>query len=235
MATESIEHAPPKVMFIGKLRPSSHQFPSCNRCNNGMSQLDQVAALASFTMGSLRNQSISEEILMKIFRGVLNNTPLAIQYMFGSSENDVFRVNGLLRLVSKVQVDERLFSQWLDPWAAKLGYALWYEHRKSILPTDAHVVVRWFTNTDIVNELYPDELLRVLSGYGTLSQGTWEESGQFFYKHGYIVENEVACFLAAIHDSCLVFIGVFKNAETSELLSSWPTFTTSAETGIVPV
>lgn len=51
-STESIEHAPPKIMFWDKQRSKGLEVPACIRCNHNSSQSDQVAAFYSIAQSS---------------------------------------------------------------------------------------------------------------------------------------------------------------------------------------
>ena len=48
-SAESVEHAPPKVMFLDQTRPKGFEFPACKRCNKGSAEYDQLAAYVAYS------------------------------------------------------------------------------------------------------------------------------------------------------------------------------------------
>lgn len=228
----TIEHAPPKVFFINKEVPSpSHRVPACERCNNGSSGADQVAALAALIQATV-HQEIPEDYINKLVAGVRNNTPSAFEAIVtGTSEDVPIRVDGQVDLYSRVEVDNSIFTDWLNPWAAKQAYALYYLHSGyKILPETSGVVVQWFTNAHVFDELSPDDLLRSLGDYGELRQGKKASELQYSYK--WQLDGEIGCFILMLHDSSMVLLGILDDAQKAEQFPGWTVFSTNSNVGI---
>lgn len=228
----TIEHAPPIVFFINKEVPSAtHRMPACERCNNDSGSADQVAALVSLIQATVHRQ-VPDQYMEKLMRGVRNNAPSAFEAIREGSAQDVpLRVDGEVGLFSKVEVDNSIFSDWLNPWAAKQGYALYYLHSDGkILPPTARVMVQWFTNYHVVEELSPDRLLQSLGHYGELRQGVKSSELQYSYK--WQLDDKIGCFVLMLQDASMVMIGVLHDPELAAQVPHWTLFATDAESGI---
>lgn len=228
----TIEHAPPKVFFINKEIPSgSHRMPACARCNNGSGSADQVAAFVALLQASV-HRDIPKEYIEKLGRGVRNNSPDAFAAIFAGSPSDVpLRVGGKVDLYAKVEIDPIIFENWLDPWAAKQAYALYYLHSDGkILPPTAKVMVQWFTNANISDDLAPDKLLQSLGNYGELRQGIKNSELQYSYK--WQLDDKIGCFVLMLQDASLAMLGIFHDATQAARVPDWKLFSTDAENGI---
>lgn len=227
----TVEHAPPKVFFINKEVPgATHRVPSCARCNNGSSQADQVAALAALTQASV-HRDIPADYFEKVLKGVKNNAPEAfLAIANGRSGDEKLRVNGVVGTYAKVEVDGVIFDRWLNPWAAKQAYALYYLESGKILAPSAAVVVRWFSNADIAEGNAPEKLTKSLLNYGELKQGSRTSGLQYSYK--WQIEPGVSCFILLLQDASLVFLGIFDHLDEEKKFEDWPVFQTNAAIGI---
>lgn len=224
----TVEHAPPKVFFINKEVPSAtHRVPACERCNSESSGKDQVAALVALIQATV-HRDVPDAYIEKLMRGVKNNAASAFLAIAGGPSQDVpLRVDGVVDSYARVEVDK----DWLNPWAAKQAYALYYLHSGGqILPPSSRVMVQWFTNAHVIDELSPDKLLRSLPNYGDLRQGTRNSELQYSYK--WQLDEEIGCFVLMLHDACMVMIGIFHNPEKATEVPDWTLFTTNSEHGI---
>jgi hypothetical protein len=228
----TIEHAPPKVFFVNKEVPAAtHRVPACERCNSGSSNRDQVAALFALTQATV-HRGIPDSYMNKLILGVRNNAPSAFAALIGGASTDVpLRVAGQIDLYSRVEVDNSIFTDWLNPWAAKQAYALYYLHSDGrILPNTSRVVVQWFTNAHVVEGQSPDNLLRALPNYGDLRQGVRNSELQYSYK--WQLDDELGCFVLMLHDSSMVMLGIFHDPSKAAEVPRWTLFATNAEDGI---
>ena len=228
----TIEHAPPKVFFINKVVPAAtHRMPACERCNNGSGAADQVAALVALIQATVHRE-VPDAYMDKLIRGVRNNARSAFDAIANGASSDVpLRVNGNVDVFAKVEIDPRIFPEWLNPWAAKQAYALYYLHSDGrILPPTSRVMVQWFTNDHVVDELSPDELLAALPNYGELRQGTKNSELQYSYK--WQLDEQVGCFVLMLQDASMVMLGVFHDPEQARRVPDWTLFATDAELGI---
>lgn len=130
-----------------------------------------------------------------------------------------------------MEIDKSIFTDWLNPWAAKQAYALHYLHTDSeIIPTTSRVMVQWFTNAHVLEEQSPDTLLRSLGNYGELRQG--KKSSELQYSYRWQLDGDIGCFILILHDSSMVLLGIFDEAEKAEQFPNWTVFATNPELGI---
>lgn len=232
VAATTIEHAPPKVLFVNKEVPAAtHRMPACARCNNGSGPSDQVAALACLIQASV-HKDIPDEYMDKLIDGVKNNSPDAFLAIANGPSYDVpLKVAGKVDYFSRVEIDPTLYTNWLNPWAAKQAYALYYLHSEGrILPPASRVMVQWYTNEHIVDELTPDTLLQSLGSYGELKQGAKNSELQYSYK--WQLDKEIGCFILMLQDASMVLLGIIHDPEQLEAYPDWTLFSTNAERGI---
>ena len=136
----TIEHAPPRVMFVRKLRPKGHEFPACNRCNNGTSQQDQVAALMLFSTAEAFLPGKFRLDFEKAALGVANNAADAINYINTDAEGEIWtNTDAPDQEILAIPVNKRLFSQWLNPWAAKQACAMWHQQTGLIVSKEQRI------------------------------------------------------------------------------------------------
>jgi hypothetical protein len=226
----TVEHAPPRVFFLNRALPTNtHRVPACSRCNNGSSQADQVAALVALTMAIQKPSH--QEYILRLAKGVANNAPEALAMITQGESQDVpLRVDGKIDLYARVEVDHRMFTNWLNPWAAKQAYALHYLHLGKPIPVGAKVMVQWFTNAHVIEEQSPDELLRQLRSYGELRQGI--KTSELEYSYKYQFDPEIGCIILMLHDSSMVMLGIFDPSFPEHEHPKWAMFTTGPERGI---
>jgi hypothetical protein len=227
---DTIEHAPPIVLFVdGQLPASTHRVPACKRCNLGSSQKDQVAALIAITQASIYTDKYND-YFVKLFDGVKNNNPEVIHYFnFTGNEDVPLSINGNVTSFPIASLDPRLFSDWLDPWAAKQAYALYYLHSgKPLSPTD-EVAITYITNSGIIDGNSPDELTNSLTNYGELRQGKKHSRQQ--YEYMWKLDVEASCFVLLMHDASKVILAISHNPP-ERFHDKWSVFSTNEEQGI---
>jgi len=234
----TVEHAPPKIFFIGKHRPSGLEFPACSRCNNGTADSDQVAALFAIIMATVHRPEIESQnsgYIGKLVSGVVNNHPEIITALASDDGFETIKVNGEIQNLPKVKVPDFLYEEFLNPWAAKQGFALWYEHKNASLGPEAKVYVHWETNFSLLDNDILEKFSEGLSGFGELRQGKWETTDQYWYKYGFAEKDgqELGAFLLVLQDASAVMIFVTNGPEQiSESVSKMTTFQTNSAQGI---
>lgn len=202
MAATTLEHAPPKVMFEDKIRPIGHEFPACARCNNGMSSLDQIAAMFAHISGDLskgRDGRFTERLL----RGVANNNPDVFNYIDILNPSKPLKIDfdGREQEGYRVSVNRGLFRKWLNPWAAKQACGLWYfETGKAVSETD-RVIVTWLTNDQLIFEGAPDSILTNLPNARGMHMGRRDFHRQFSYLFGLSNDHDFGAFFSVYQDS----------------------------------
>jgi hypothetical protein len=232
--TETVEHAPPRVFFRDKHRPKGLEFPACRRCNEGSSQLDQVASFVALVASDATRRRVKEEYIGKLLQGIRNNTPEIIQYFGPKAKRIYLNSRGVLQPMVKVPTDRRLFDDWLDPWAAKIACALWYHHTRNILSEEQRIHISWLTNAYLIEHGVPEQLIGIEGRVNWLYQGKVCTSDQFHYKFRVDDDARIGYFLLALHESAIALAVVVDPQGVDKLgWSSSPLFQTSAETGLI--
>jgi hypothetical protein len=199
----TVEHMPPRMMFLGKQRPKGLEFPTCAECNNGTSHADLVASLLGRTFPEPPSEQ-GQNDLAKLLRAVSNNVPGLLQEMYvGTGGQKIARRNipkmpagtGVLR------ADGPLVSGHMTVFAAKLGYALHFQAFGKPVPSGGGVQPLWVSNAQAARDELPTSVIELLPPAQTLRQGKKEVSDQFEYS-----------WLATEDRRHSVFSGVFRSS-----------------------
>jgi len=135
-----------------------------------------------------------------------------------------------------VNLHPKLRRDWINPWIAKQAYALWYQHAGSLIGKDGLVAVKWLTNSALMEQGVPDDLMELAQFEGRLSQGKKQVSDQFFYRYQISRENRLGVFAIGAHDGSLFVATVFdtchKGLSSLKLLKQGDIFRTNSVKGI---
>jgi len=105
--TQTIEHAPPKIMFWDKQRWPGLEVPACQRCNHGSSQSDQLAAFYAIAQSPDFYGTDTNEDRIKFFdklgRGCQNNISEFGSFFVDAGKMSVL-VNGRLETQHKIKL-----------------------------------------------------------------------------------------------------------------------------------
>lgn len=221
--TETIEHAPPRIFMVGSQRPKGLEFPACRRCNGGTSHLDQAVSFIAYS-GGLENliKNNSDAHWDKVFKGVANNYPEVIGYLTGPSSPKKVNLKGSMREVVEVSFDPRLRTEWVFPWIAKMGFALWYEHSGCVADEDLWLQPLWLTNCPIIKD--PNLPARLFpAGFHVVpfKQGRNDFSSQFHYRFAINHEHRLGAFFLCVHDAT-IFMAIVFDAKLREKLVMRP-------------
>ena len=243
-ATETTEHAPPTIMFWDKQRSKGLEVPACERCNNGSSQLDQLAAFFAIAQSPEFYSSGSDEKRTKFFekitKGCINNIP-DFRKLFIDAGEITIDIDGKLEKHSKLKFQDELFNKYLNPWAAKQALAHWYDTHETIFSENGMVIVRWLTNHELITN---PELEPFVSRFGEVSelvQGLKNNNDQFYIRYPETkFEDNIHAMFAAYHGTAFM-AALIDNKEILERLGPRPlgnhsaAFMTSAKNGIYSV
>lgn len=177
----TIEHCPPRVLFVNKDRPKGWEFSACRPCNEGTRDSDQIFAF--FVYANILQFSNTEwRHFWKVARGVNNNqqhiidelllnaTPLALGSVLQPPARGPVTVTmgrGLQSHVNRV--------------ADKLVLSAHFVEFGTRAPDNALVWHQWITNMDVIEGRlprldFPFEPLRAIE------QGKKTTKGQFSYQ-----------------------------------------------------
>lgn len=152
----TIEHCPPRSLFLNREGPEDFEFGACNACNGGSSNHDlAVAFLANLRTveGSTPAQSVG---LMKSFHrqheGVLEKMLIRSPVKARRVANSLGLVvpAGLTYVESGIVAIPDEIDTAVANVSAKLIRALYFKHLNKVLPDDAGVMFWWFTNADVL-------------------------------------------------------------------------------------
>src|SRR5262245_21886081 len=122
-----------------------------------------------------------------------------------------------------LKVDGPLVSAHMQTFAEKVGFALFYEMTKTIVPPEGGVVARWFSNVEALQGKYPrEEISRITGPSTTLRQGSKEVSDQFNYTSGLSEDNSIGAFLASFRKSFAVVAFASKLTTSFEVDTKHP-------------
>lgn len=180
----TIEHMPPRAMFLGKKRPKGLEFASCESCNAGTSHADLVASLIGRFWPDPPDEHTRKET-RGLFTAVNNNIPGLLSEMSipDDAEQAAHRHRlGLNAPGGFLRTNGPLVSAHMQTFAYKIGFALYYEVTKKIVPTGGAVAARWFSNAERMAGQYPPADYDFLLPRQTLRQGKFEVADQFGYQ-----------------------------------------------------
>ncbi|MCK1312007.1 hypothetical protein [Bradyrhizobium sp. 23] len=198
----TVDHVPPIIMFAQRQRPKGLEFGSCEPCNGGTKHADLVAAMLGRSMPDSGTDAGRAE-MKSIFSAVNNNIPGLLQEMHIPRELQTAagwrkQNGGLLR------TDGPLVSSHMQTFAFKIGFSLYYELTKKVLPKSGGVVARWFSNVDRLDGTFPQSVFEHLLPPTTLRQGKFEVPDQFEYQWRLAEGDRMAMFLATFRQSFAV-------------------------------
>lgn len=238
---DSIEHAPPKIMFTKSHRPKGLEVPACSRCNNGSADQDQAVAFFCLMQAAALftddDGSTTEfAALEKIVKAVKNNYPdLLTAFKFVGKQK--FLVSGESQSLSRFEIKDEVFGQYLEPWAAKQILSYWYDQTGKCASSKAVVLVRWTTLHEMSNSEDLVKYAHSFAAFGSLKQGAWDTTEQFFVKSSLNAEENLGAMFFAYHSSVSFYAALIDNpsVDMTKFLASNTQFaclTTNPETGI---
>jgi hypothetical protein len=198
----TVEHMPPRVMFRGKQRPKGHEFPSCERCNSGFSQLDQIAAMFAFSTSASFYGGGNNSEFIKAAMGVANNIPELYGLIdLDSATSDGLPTEAAEHGVEAITVSRNLFRKYLNPWAAKLVCAIWYEQTKKVIDDTKRIYVHSIPSKFDLNTDLHKLIQNHFSGLHVAAQGKKDFGDQFFYRFAIGEGQRFGMFFAVFHDA----------------------------------
>ncbi len=214
----TVEHSPPKVLFLNSDCPKGWEFPACDKCNEGTRQSDQIFAF--FVFSSILDPSPPEWAhLRKLIRGIWNNQPQVIDEVVNNTAQ--IRFGSVLTPTSEgpalVTMGDALQSH-IDRVADKLALAALKKLKGTGVSKRGLVWHDWRTNYDFSMSNVP----KVPVSFGPLSfieQGSKTSKGQFAFRAS-DATGENAVFRFALQKRVLLTSIVFKPASDEEALNA---------------
>ncbi len=211
---ETIEHAPPIIMFRDQQRPAGLEVPACKRCNNGTSELDQVAtflALSQAPQAVLGSNGLSDYEL-KVTKGTANNSPELYSRVRSVPVCDA--LGRVVRTAREVELAKET-SEKIALWSAKQSLALWFQHTGKIASHRSTIDVEILTNAKRPSDTL-ERVIREMGNSRSLSTSRNVTSEQFCYKVSVDPNGSFAIIFAQYHGG-FAFVSVVKDCATAKL------------------
>lgn len=188
----TVEHCPPKSLFHFKNWPEGFEFPACLSCNADSADQDAVIAMlarihADELKGNADNRLVGLMLnINKQFPGVIGR--MMPSHIEARRRNRKFGIKPgpgqLHQDVAPVNVPEEI-QRAVGTFAGKLSKAAYYREAGQIFPTEGSILLRWFTNIELLRrDEYPlFEHFKFLAGTSPqLTRGGKYLNDQFEFK-----------------------------------------------------
>jgi hypothetical protein len=142
----------------------------------------------------------------RLLAAVNNNVPGLLQEMhIGKAGQKIARnrlpvgING-----GFLRANGPLVSSHMETFSAKIGFALYFELTKRMVPIEGGVATRWFSNYERLQGTFPQTVFDYLLPPNTLRQGIFEVSDQFGYQWRMAEDDRMGMFFAYFRQSFAV-------------------------------
>jgi hypothetical protein len=175
---QTVEHCPPKIMFLRSDRPSGWEFDACAACNEGSKSSDQIFAFFAYS-NILDMTEAQEKHFRKIAAGIRNNQPQVIDEILLNSSpiNFAGLISPDISELSLISMGPCIQSH-IDRIADKLALSAFRKFFGVCTPSDCLVWHRWATNYSAINGEIPEVPLP-LGPPIHIEQGKKTSRGQF--------------------------------------------------------
>lgn len=152
----TIEHCPPRAMFIGRTWPEGFEFPACANCNHGSGDHDVLVSVLA--RGAPLVGSGNEDGYLRGLIGQVNQQNrglLARMKLSGVESRRTNRSVGVVPGPGQTHQDipfVKILPEHHDAVAAlatKLTKGLYYRETGQIFPNGGCLLMNWFTNLDL--------------------------------------------------------------------------------------
>lgn len=188
---EEQDHLPPRSVFDNKKWPEGYIFPACKKCNRGSSKDDTIFALVAriYPVAEESEDVFSET--EKLIKAYIENYPDEASNIFLSANqkrglakkhNLPLGIGESYGELPVVKVPDSWIKS-VDVVSIKLIKALHYKHAKKIIPCDAGIKTRWWTNAQYQSGTFPKELTELMGGHIPLKRDNVNLNSQFSYNY----------------------------------------------------
>lgn len=147
----TVEHCPPRALFLNKAWPEGFEFSACADCNHGTSDDDLlVAALAGMQLTKRKPERASGKLLLLANR----QFPTLIHRMLSrqsSTPTSVGEAGDRWRDSVLVNVTPEMHAA-VATLAGKLTKAIFHRHTSKIFPKQGEILFHWLSNVDAGND-----------------------------------------------------------------------------------
>jgi hypothetical protein len=212
----TIDHMPPRIMFSLKRRPAGLEFASCAKCNHSANLADQLCALIGRIYPDPSTDDGIREI-QSLFEAVGNNIPGAIQEMIVSRSRQRRKRTelGLTDVEGGfLDISGPIVASYMQSFGARLGLAMHFHNTGLIVPPEGGVLVRVYSNVDLLRGNVPSELFKILPEPETLVAGKWTVEDQFRFGTRATDERGMSMSFATFRDSFAVLAACAADSAT---------------------
>lgn len=206
------DHIPPRSVFSSRKWPEGYEFPACFACNNGSAEEDSVIALFSrFNPGRERTEEDRAEWLLQL-RAFNERFP-------GEAQKTLLTANQKRRYLEKMKIAKPegvaygelpliqltpFVRDRIDRFSRKMTLAFHYKHTRKIVPADAWLMTRFWTNLHrVVNEI-PQELFDLMPLSVKLRRDNRVLDDQFSYRFAVSDDGTIGAYMSAFRKTFLV-------------------------------
>ena len=185
------DHLPPRSVFDNKKWPESYVFPACQRCNVGSSQSDSIFALVSRIYPTTEESPDVKNETEKLIRAYVELHPQTAKNLnlTTNQKRNWVKKTGF-RLEQGESYGElpiiKMPAEWnrsIEIVSAKLIKALHYKHTGKIIPKNAGLKIKWWTNAQYMAGQFPKELIELVGEKVFLKNQKVDLSSQFSYSY----------------------------------------------------
>lgn len=180
---DTIEHMPPRIMFLNKSRPKGMEFASCKKCNTESGMADAVASMIARLdkEDDLKSQSFIEARILR--NKILKSNPALIDDLFENAQT-IYKLgsNGIVKRYETKTVDSKILTQYLKIFSSKMALSLYYTHVGKYLTKTGSIFHMAYLNSGL-EQKSRDIILSIMPMQNSLKQGEWEVNDQFEYKY----------------------------------------------------
>ena len=205
-ATEQ-DHIPSRGIFRGREWPEEYVFPACSPCNGSTRQEEGgIAFLSRIYPDPVTPEDCRE--FENTVQGLKRNFPELLDELEASRE-EVEKAKEAYELSdqesAQLVTTGPLVERCIQRFGLRLTCALYYMHAKRILPEQAGVAVRFFTNLNVFKGEVPSSLPGLLANAPTLQRNGKGLGDQFSYKFGLSEDGGAGAFLCGFRQSFAIF------------------------------
>lgn len=205
------DHVPSRQLFWEKRRPKGLEVPACESCNRATSNEEQNIAFFSRIFPDPVDENQRKE-LARIAEQVSKYSPGLIPEMASLSQEEATRRKFELGIPGEgmpINANGPILNETMMTFGRKLGLALHFDVTKQIVSPTGGVVVKWFTNLEILtSDWLADEINRFFPNTQTLEQGTWHVGDQFGYSSSIVPDGSSGAYVARFRQSFVILCGV---------------------------
>jgi hypothetical protein len=216
-------------MFFSRKWPEGYGFPACYDCNHGSKDDDAIIAVCSRIHSGNRDLTqAQEQEWRKQLRAFHERHPGEAQKMLvTANEKRRFLTAAGARPPAGMAYGDvavlrftPFIRQTIDRFSRKLTLALHYKHTGKIVPADAWVETRFWTNFQFAVDQVPEEIFKLIPARADLRRDNVSLNDQCSYIFGVTPDGQNGVYVVAFRMSFVVFGTVVFDASLMDDVST---------------